>query len=54
MLFISILASVWFVAWLYFTLQKNEMMQVITCILVDFDERETNGRKNAVDERGCI
>ena len=49
MLFISILASVWFVAWLYFTLQKNEMMQVIAGValsLVDEDEQESEDDTN--------
>lgn len=38
MLFISLLLSIWFVAWLFFTMQKHQMLVVITSILMDTTE----------------
>lgn len=38
MLFIGIMLIIWFGVWLYFTVQKHSMMQVMTCIMIDIIE----------------
>lgn len=40
MLFISIMLIVWFGFWLYFAWKKNEMLEIITCILINIEDEE--------------
>ena len=40
MLFISIMAVVWFGFWLYFTYQKDVMMQIITSVVMESVEED--------------
>ncbi len=47
MLYLSVLLTVWFVAYLYFTKRKDEMMQLIlSTIFEEVEEDETENDKN--------